>query len=417
MEYAKLSKHFTLKIIIGMILGITFGILLKNLNVQYHWLTSHTIQTTATLGELFLRLIKMIIVPLVFISLVCGSASMGDFKTMGRIGIKSLAVYLLTTAVAIAIALWIASMLHVGANNNPITNETIKIMSPPPLQKIILNIIPTNPIAALTEGNMLQIIVFALLIGISSLLCGEPGRKIITGFTYLNTLMIKLTTMILEIAPYGVFCLLTTQFSTLPFSAISNLLGYFLTVLGVLIVQLIVVYSLILYFSARLNPLTFIRKLYGALTFAFSTSSSVASIPIVLKAVTNKLGVSNKVASFVIPVGATINMDGTAIMQGVATVFIANLYHIPLSITAYVTVIAMATIASIGTAGVPGVGLITLMMVLQQVGLPVEGIAMIIGIDRLLDMARTAVNISGDAMISCIVANSEDELNKNIFSS
>lgn len=415
MESASLSRYFTLKIVIGMVAGIVLGVIIQSWLSDTWWQTGFVDHFLAVLGQVFLRLIKMLVVPLVFISLVCGSASMGDFKTMGRIGLKSLMFYLITTAIAIALALSLATLLGVGHTTLPLATEHVNFPSPPGLKAVILNIIPINPFAALAEGNMLQIIVLALLVGVASLMIGQPGQSIIKGFVALNTLMMRLVTMILELAPYGVFCLLATQFSQLPVSAIMHLVGYFFTVLLALLVQWVVVYSLILLIGQGLNPWHFFRKLYNALIFAFSTSSSVASIPVVLKTVRDRLGVNNKVASFVIPLGATINMDGTAIMQGVATVFIAHLYHIPLTFTMYITVIAMATLASVGTAGVPGVGLMTLMMVLQQIGLPIEGIAMIIGIDRLLDMARTAVNISGDAMIACMVASSEKLLDKVVY--
>jgi Na+/H+-dicarboxylate symporter len=267
----------------------------------------------------------------------------------------------------------------------------------------------------MANGNMLQIIIFAMLFGYAISISGKAGRVFVRIFNDANTVLMKLIFIVLWFAPYGVFCLLAKLFSTEGFSVIYSLAGYFFTVLAALAIQWFVVYGCFIRLFANLNPFIFFKKMYTAMIFSFSTSSSSASIPVTLDTVENKLGVPNSVASFVIPLGATINMDGTAIMQGVATVFIAHAYNIDIGLIGYLTVILTATLASIGTAGVPGVGLITLTMVLKQVGLPVEGIALIIGIDRLLDMVRTAVNVSGDCMVSLLVSKSQKELNTNIY--
>ena len=407
------SFKFTLKILIGMALGVLFGLLVQLFPAGSMVNTVFINKICFVLGQLFLNALKMLVIPLVLCSLVCGSANVGDFKKMGRIGLKAFVLYLVTTAIAITIALLVASIFDVGSGLSEPLSQPMNIKGPPSLTSIISNLIPGNPVAALTQGNMLQIVVFSLLFGFAALSTGSSGEKVISGFSVLNDVMMRFVLMVIKLAPFGVFFLLIYQFSQLNWRAIAYLFNYFFCVLFVLACQLILVYGLMLVLIQKINPLIFFKKIYSLMIFAFSTSSSVVSIPVTLETATKRLGIKNQVASFVIPLGATINMDGTAIMQGVATVCIANLYHVDLSIFQYLTVIIMATLASIGTAGVPGVGLITLMMVLQQVGLPTEGIAMIIGVDRLLDMARTAVNVSGDTMIACLVAGSEGLLNKD----
>ena len=285
----------------------------------------------------------------------------------------------------------------------------------PPLKDIIVGLVPTNPIKAMAEGNMLQVIVFAILLGVAIAKCGPAGERVRASLVDWNEVIMRLIMMLMLIAPAGVFCLMLSLFSNMGFAAIGDLIKYFMTVAGVLVLHFLLTYSLLVRFVANLNPISFYRDFSPVMAYAFSTSSSNATLPITLETVERRLGVKNEIASFTVPLGATINMDGTAIMQGVATVFIAQAYGIDISMTGYLMVVLTATLASIGTAGVPGVGLITLALVLQQVGLPVEGIALIIGVDRLLDMMRTAVNVSGDAAVSAIVARSEGKLDLAVF--
>ena len=262
---------------------------------------------------------------------------------------------------------------------------------------------------------MLQIIVFAVLFGLAMAMSGKAGERLAAVFTDLSDVIMKLVTLLMNLAPYGVFFLMAKLFTTLGFETITSLAKYFAVVMAVLIIHGLVSYAVILKLLSGLNPVIFFRKMRDAALFGFSTSSSNATMPVTMETVTKKLGVKNSIASFTVPLGATINMDGTAIMQGVATVFIAQVFAVDLTLTDYLMVVLTATLASVGTAGVPGVGLIMLAMVLQQVGLPVEGIALIIGVDRLLDMTRTAVNVTGDAMVSCIVGKSEGAFDRNVF--
>ena len=366
-------------------------------------------------GRIFIASLKLLVVPLVLVSLICGSSSLGDSARMGPIAVKTLLLYLATTAIAVSIALLAAVMVGPGLHVGLETSASFEPTAPPALIDVLVDIVPSNPIRAMADGKMLQIIVFALLFGYAVSHAGEQGRRVAAFFRDLEEVIMKMVGILMALAPYGVFALLAQLFSSMGIGAIVDLAAYFFTVLGVLLFHGLVIYSLLLKSFAGLSPAIMIRKMRAVWAFAFSTASSGATLPITLRTVERKLGVHNSVAGFTVPLGATINMDGTAIMQGVATVFIAQVYGIDLPLSAFITVILTATLASIGTAAVPGVGLITLALVLEQAGLPVEGIALIIGVDRLLDMVRTAVNVTGDATVSVIVGSSEKQLDERVF--
>jgi Na+/H+-dicarboxylate symporter len=367
------------------------------------------------IGQAFLALLKVLVVPLVFVSLVCGTAALEDIRQLGRIGVRTIGLYLFTTATAITLALCAAIFIGPGRGFEMETSVTFGASEAPSLSEVIINIFPANVIHSMSEGNMLQIIVFAILLGLALSLAGSAGKRMYAVFEDLNKVVMSLVWIIMKLAPYGVFALIARTFAQQGFDAFGPLMKYFFLVLAVLLLHAFVTYPLLLKGIARLNPVPFLVKLRPVQIFAFSTASSNATIPITLETVEKRLGVKNSVASFTVPLGATINMDGTAIMQGVATVFIAQAYGMGLELTDYLLVVLTATLASIGTAGVPGVGLIMLSMVLTQVGLPVEGIGLIIGIDRLLDMVRTAVNVTGDSAVSCIVAKGEGSLDEAIY--
>lgn len=366
-------------------------------------------------GQIFIASLKMLVVPLVFISLVCGTCSLSDPKMLGRLGGKSILLYLTTTAIAITVAISLALLVSPGAGIDMPTTSSFDAKEAPTLAQVIIGMFPTNPIDAMASGNMLQVIVFALLFGIAMALSGEPGKRVAAIFDDLNTVILKLVTLLMNLAPYGVFCLMAKLFTDIQMGLIVELGKYFLVVVAALFFHALVNYTVLLKTLTGLNPIIFLTKMKDACMFAFSTSSSSATMPVTLETATKKLGAKNSVASFTVPLGATINMDGTAIMQGVATVFIAQVFAVDLTLSDYLMVILTATLASVGTAGVPGVGLIMLAMVLNQVGLPVEGIAIIMGVDRLLDMTRTAVNVTGDCMVTCVVAKSEGELDHSVF--
>ena len=407
------------RILLGMVLGIILGLILNSLGGAdpdktpvISWFVNNVFDVV---GQVFVISLKLLVVPLVFFSLVCGSASMGEDVKMGQVALKTVSLYLMTTAIAVSLALTIANIIDpgVGINTSEAANYVAK--EAPSFKDVFIGIFPSNPFQAMVEGNMLQVIVFAILVGIAILQAGESGNKVLRGCQMISDVIMRMVSILMNLAPYGVFCLLAKLFTGQGFSAIVNLALYFGTIVFVLLLHASVVYTTIFTIFTRLNPVTLFKNMRPAMLFAFSTSSSNATMPITLNVAKNRVGAHNSIASFTVPLGATVNMDGTAIMQGIATVFIAQAYGLDLSMTEYFAVIATATLASIGTAGVPGVGLITLAMVLQQVGLPVEGIGLIIGVDRLLDMLRTVVNVSGDGMVTAVVANSEGRLDKTIF--
>lgn len=368
-------------------------------------------------GNGFLRLMQMLVVPLVFCSLVCGSMSMGDTKKLGKIGIKTLGFYLATTALAITGAILIAGVINPGAGLDLSSIETapVAIGEKESMADTLLNIIPVNPVSALAKGDMLSIILFALIVGIILAGLGESAETVGNLFSQFNDVMMQMTVMVMKLAPYGVFCLTARTFSGIGFDAFLPLLKYMAGVMAALALQGLVVYMAILKGFTGLSPVTFLKKFLPVMGFAFSTATSNATIPMSIDTLHRKMGVSRRISSFTIPLGATINMDGTAIMQGVAVVFASQAFGIVLSTADYLTVILTATLASVGTAGVPGVGLITLSMVFASVGLPVEAIALIMGIDRILDMSRTAVNITGDAVCTTVVAFQDNALDRKIF--
>ncbi|NTS75979.1 dicarboxylate/amino acid:cation symporter [Catenovulum sp. SM1970] len=366
-------------------------------------------------GQIFINSLKMLVVPLVFVSIVCGTCSLTDPKKLGRLGGKSVGLYILTTALAITLALTLALIFKPGEGIEQVSSGNFNAKEAPSLVQIFIDMFPTNPIEAMAKGNMLQIIVFAVLFGIATALIGPKGKRIAAQFEDLNNVIMRIVTILMNLAPYGVFCLMAKLFTYIDMNAIGALLKYFMLVVVALLLHGFITYSLFLKFLTGLSPVIFFTKMREAAMFAFGTASSSATIPVSLETATHKLGARNSTASFTIPLGSTINMDGTAIMQGVATVFIAQFFAVDLTLNDYLMVVFTATLASIGTAGVPGVGLIMLAMVLTQVNLPVEGIALIIGVDRLLDMLRTALNVSGDCMVTCVVAKSEGELDETVF--
>ncbi|AOW84639.1 dicarboxylate/amino acid:cation symporter [Vibrio mimicus] len=412
----KKPLSLTAKVILGMVAGILTGFAIRALFAGNGFVDAYIVNGLFDVGgKIFIASLKMLVVPLVFVSLVCGTSSLKDLSTLGRMGSKTLGFYLATTAIAITLALTMGSLFKPGAGADLTAASNFTSAEAPSLGKVIVDMFPTNPISAMAQGNTLQIIIFAVLFGVAISAAGKPGERIAQVFSDLNEVIMKLVAMLMNLAPYGVFFLMAKLFTGLGLGAILNLAEYFVVLAGTLLLHAFITYGLMLKTFAGLNPLVFFRKMEDAIMFAFSTASSNATIPVTMETVKNRLGVDNKVASFTVPLGATVNMDGTAIMQGVATAFIAQAFNIDLTMTDYLMVILTATLASVGTAGVPGVGLVMLAMVLNQVGLPVEGIALIMGVDRLLDMIRTAVNITGDACVSCIVAKSENAFDATRF--
>lgn len=411
------SGRLTRRILIGLVLGAVAGLLLRQLALG-HPVTDFLVGGVfAVGGKIFLASLQLLVVPLVLVSLTCGTAALDDVAKLGRIGGKTLGLYLLTTAIAISLAVAAALVIEPGAGFELSSAATgAKVDEAPSFAQTLIEILPTNPFEALAEGRTLQVIVFAILLGVAMTLSGEAAAPLMRLFESANVVVMKLVFILMELAPFGVFCLIAKVASEQGFEAFEKLTWYFGTVLLVLFVHAFLVYPMLLVL-AGLSPLTFFRKFRAPMSVAFSTASSNATLPVNLRTTEEKLGVDSSVAAFTIPLGATVNMDGTAIMQGVATVFIAQVYGVEIGAGGFLTIVVTATLASIGTAGVPGVGMVMLAMVLRQMELPVEGIGLILGVDRLLDMSRTVVNITGDAIVSCVVAKSEGKLHLDVYRS
>lgn len=409
------NKNLTRNILIGMALGAAVGSVFNLIGIEQPVVAFFVKDLFPLIGSIFVRSLQLLVVPLVLCSLICGTAALDDVRRLGRIGAKTVGFYLATTAVAIAMAITLAVLFKPGEGFQLDYQSDFSVAASPPLTQVLLDIFPSNPFKAMAEGNMLQVIVFAILFGIATCLSGESGKRVLAVVSDLNEIVLKLVTILLLAAPFGVFALVGRTLAQEGFTAILALGQYFFLVLLALLVQLFVTYGLMVKFLAGLSPFRFFRKMRRVQLFGFSTASSNATLPLNLENAERNIGIKPSVGSFTIPLGATINMDGTAIMQGVATVFIAQALGIDIGIQGYLMVILTATLASVGTAGVPGVGLVMLAMVFQQVGLPVAAIGVIYGVDRLLDMVRTAVNLTGDVAVSTVVAKSEGEFDQAVF--
>ncbi|WP_395377836.1 dicarboxylate/amino acid:cation symporter [Marinicella sp. W31] len=408
----------TKKIIIYMIMGMIIGTLINLTDLmRFAWVNNYVVYGLfEIIGTLFVNALKMMVVPLVFVSLFCGTTALREPRQLGSLGGRTVFMYLLTTGIALVIAVAVASLLGVGEGAVFPSNLEYQAKEGKTLIEVITGIVPQNPVDAMANTEMLAIIFFAIILALSALKAGQAGERIITFFQDFNEVIMKMVLLIMQVAPYAVFALLAKVFAELGIEAIKSLAGYFFTVLALLIFHGLVVYPIILKLFSGLSPLVFLKKMRSAVAFAFGTSSSNATIPVTLRTVTERMGVERSVGSFTIPFGATINMDGTAIMQGVATVFIANAYlDGGLTLLQMGTVIIMATVASIGSAGVPSAGIVMLQAVLVQMGLPTDALVIILSIDRLLDMTRTAVNITGDCAVTCIVAKSQGRMSQAIY--
>lgn len=403
-------------ILIGMLLGLIVGLLL-NFYLHDPFIKDIILMDNVFFvgGNLFIKLMKMLVVPLVFCSIIVGVASISDIRKIGAIGGRTIIIYLITTAIAVTIALGIGMIIKPGLGLNMLNSaQASSVTINQTMSDTILNLVPENPINSLANGDMLPVIIFGVLIGIILAKLKEKTNLINDFFSQGNTIMMEMTSIVMKFAPIGVFCLMARTFGSLGLEGIFPLSKYFICVLIGLGIQAFVVYPSLLVIFTRLNPINFFKKFISVMFFAFSSSTSNATIPLNLDKL-SELGVSRDVSSFTIPLGATINMDGTAIMQGVAVMFAAQAYGIDLGTSALLTVIFTAVMASIGTAGVPSVGLVTLTMVFNSVGLPVEAIGIIFGIDHILDMFRTAVNVTGDAICTLIVSFKNKSLDIDVF--
>lgn len=411
-DHRKLSTHILMALVLGLVAGV-----ILNLTVAEHpWVQDWLINGLfKVVGDAFVRFLSMLVVPIVFVSLVTGVSSLSDPKSLGRVSAKTICFYLFTTGIAITLALTAALIFQPGVGATPETAAQPDITAQPPFVQVLIDLVPSNPVEAMANGAMLPIIIFAIMLGLAIALAGRPGERVAAFFEDFNEVIMRLVGIVMLLAPYGVFALITSLAATTGLETFYGVLKYVLLVLAMLVIHALVVYPSLLKLTTGLSPLIFYRKMRDVLTFAFSTASSGATIPVTLRAVRQRLGASNRVSAFTVPLGATINMDGTAIMQGIAVGFISQYYNIDLTLTQYIMVVFMVIMASIGAAGVPGVGLVLLAGVLAQVGLPAEGIALILGVDRILDMTRTAVNVTGDATVTMIVSRSEGELDEKTY--
>ena len=399
-----------------MLAGIIFGIFINNFLLPNDFVEYYLInQIFLTISSLFLILLKMIVLPLIFVSVISGIVSINDVSTLGRLGVKTFSLYILTTLVAITFALFISSFVNYDSMGQITDNIQSSITGKIDQKNIILSIFPSNFFSALANGNVIQVLAFAVFIGVAASYVKKEIPVFIELIDNLNKVFNKMVMIIIQLTPIAVFALLAKTFATEGVEVFIPLIKYFLVVVFVLVMHFFLTYSILLRLFSNLNIYTFYAKLKALIVFTFSTSSSNASIPYTLNTAVQKYGVDKSFASFSIPLGATINMDGTAIMQGCAAYFLASYYGIDLAFSDMITIILTATIASIGTAGIPSAGIIMLSLILTELGIPLEGITLLLGVDRLLDMMRTSVNVTGDTCITCVVAQSEGLINVKNF--
>lgn len=411
--------NLTSRVLIALAAGILVGLTINigELVDKFPMLQRFLIDGFFTvIGTVFVNALKMLVVPLVIFSLIPGVVGIGDIRALGRVGGKSFALYVGTTAVAISSALFLAAAFQIGEGMTaPTSYQAFTTSDAPPISELLISIVPENPLAAMVNGEMLAVIFFAIVFGISLLSVKDESSTLIKFSEQMNLTMMKMVEIVMHFSPIAVFCLIAKSVAELGIDLLIELIGYVLVLVSALLTHAFVTLMLLLKLVGGVSVQTFLKKLRTVQLFAFSTASSGATIPVTLRTVQERLGVDRSIASFTVPFGATINMDGTAMMQGVATVFIANIYGLDLTTVDYATVVIMAVLASIGTAAVPGVGLVMLTLVFNQVGIPPEGIGLILGIDRLMDMLRTAVNVTGDAVITTIVAKAEGKLDQSIY--
>ena len=409
-------KNLTRNILLGMLAGFVLGAILYYSNFLPLELKVFIDIYVFNLGSsVFVNLLKLLIVPLVFFSLVSGISSLTNMTSLGNITLKTVSLYLSTTAIAVTLSLIVGSIFKPGSGYSSNISPPDKLPEGQGIYETILDIFPSNIIEAMANNQMLAVVFFSILFGLALNKTNHLTNNFSESFEKLNTVFMQLVIMIISFAPIGVFCLIGKFVIADGLDIFQEAFKYVTLLILVLFIHAFLTYSLILKIFTNLSLLTFFKKMREVAIFAFSTSSSAATIPVTLKTVQDSLGVNKNVSSFVIPVGATINMDGTAIMQGMATVFIAQMSGIDLSLIQYIQVVILAVVTSIGTAAVPSAGTITLVIILQQFGLPLEAIGIILAVDRILDMLRTSVNVTGDAAVACIVANSEGLLDKNIY--
>ncbi len=418
---AKLPMHT--RILLALVAGTVFGCAANRLGFA-----GFVLDWIRPVGTAFIKLISMVVVPLVFSSLLVGTTSLKDIRSLGRIGVRTLILYVSMTAIAVTIGLVLANLLQPGAGFSQETKQQLidgaagqmsartgPALERPSVKDLLLNVIPANPVRSLAEGEMLQTIFFAVIMGIClTLIPPERSKPVISFFESANEVFIKMVHVIMQLAPYGVFALISAVVADFGLGILLTLVKYCAVVLLGLLIYMLTVYSVILKFLARTGVRRFFRGIRPAQLVAFSSSSSSATLPVTIKCVTENLGVSRTISSFMLSVGASINMDGTALYQGVAAVFLAQFYGMNLDFGQQLMVVLTATLASLGTTGIPGAGIIMMAIVLRSVGVPLQGIGIILGVDRFLDMCRTAVNITGDSVCTMVIAAMEGQLDNTV---
>lgn len=406
------------KVAVALLLGVLVGLLINTMKLaEVSWIDNYIINGVFQIGgQWFINALKMLVVPLVLFSLIPGIVGIGDIRLLGKIGTKSLVLYIATTAIAITTAITFAAIAGIGSGSNLVLEEAFEgRQATRGFSEILIGIVPSNVFSSMASSDMLAIIFFSIFFGIALLIEAKKSKELLTVIEQINTVVMRMVDIVMLFAPYAVFCLVAKVIAELGIDLVWKLAGYFAVIMFALFFHALVTQMALFKLFTGLSIRTFLEKIRTAQLFAFSTSSSGATIPVTLRTMQERFGVDRAVSSFSVPFGATINMDGTAMMQGVATVFIANLYGIELGLTAYATVVVTAVLASIGTAAVPGVGLVMLTLVFSQVGLPLEAIGLILGVDRIIDMTRTAVNVTGDAVVTSIVAKSEGKMELDVF--
>jgi Na+/H+-dicarboxylate symporter len=406
------KRPFAAKIMLVIFLGGAIGLLLRYLTSIYNFGVISYLFDLASFGSaLFINSLKMLVIPVIFISIVNATLSVTDVTILGRVSAKTIGIYLITTTIAFTIGIIVSQIVNSSVNNNTEASSAYIAPKTRSIQEILASVIPSNPIESFISGNLAQIIVFSLFFGVAICIGSKKSKPIVDIFKSLNAVIVKLVECVMLLAPYGIFCLIISSFKTFDLSDISELFIYFLLVVVVLLFQMFVTYSIVLWIFTRLNPVMFFKKIKALLVLSFSTSSSTATVPVSMDTVAKRCGVSRKIAAFTIPVGSTVNMDGNAIMQGVATLFMSHLYNIHLTLHDYLLIVFSSTFAAVGISGIPGVGIV----MLSTIFIPDAGLALLLSVDGILEMVKTSVNVTGDCMVSCVVAHSEGELDHDIF--
>ena len=411
----KLKQSLSLKVLTGLILGLLIGSAVQYAMPADWAVASQVTAVSGGLGSMFVSMIQLIVIPLVFISIACGVCELKDLTSVGRLGGKTFGLYIINTVAAIAVTLLVVSWIQpgVGVDLGGAQATTLAATEPPSIGQMIVSIVPSNPFKAFVDGNMLQIIFMALLTGIAIQSLGKQSKTAVRAFRVSNDVMMKIVTLVMSLAPYGVFFLMITLGATFDAGKLTAVAGYVALVVGMFIIAFAVAYPLIVWATTGIKPLTFLKAIREQIMFSLSSASSNATIPVTMKTLTDNLGVSKSIAGFGVPMGATMNMSGAAIYTTIATVFVANAYGMPFTAEQMLPLAFMVLLLSIGAGGVPGGGIVAIGVCLHQFGLPIEALAIVAAVDRICDMFCTTANVVGDTAVNTIVAKTEEQASVN----